>query len=393
MTLFGGLCGYSIAEYSARFYQTLTTTQMYTNHVALILLGVLLGWALTPIAANLALAGVESISVGLQHLSLQEVLMGSAGLLFGLIVAFFTNLALQQINFAAIPAVGPYIGPFLVVLSTIFLGLLGAFFGSRLVFIHSFRELLATGSEARSWGSRFCILDTSVVIDGRLQPLVETGFLEGTLVVPQFVLAELQALSDSEDALKRSRGRRGLDALNKLRQRMGLEVENKDYEDRGVDSKLVRLAKDMKGVIVTTDYNLQKVATLQNVKVLNVNELAASLRPLVLPGEEMVVKLIREGKESHQAVGYLEDGTMIVVERGRKWVGKSVLAEVTSVVQTASGKMVFARFRQLAQASSEVPTDSGEVDLSPKSSAPKVNGNIAKSGEEINDSGVLEGIS
>ena len=342
-TLFGGLCGYSIAEYSARFYQSLGSNQFYANHAALIILGVLLGWALAPPASNLALTGVDSISLGLQHLSLQEVIMGSAGLLFGLIVAFFTNLALQQINFAAIPAVGVYIGPFLIMISTIFLALLGAFFGSRLVFIHSFRELLASGSEARTWGSRFCILDTSVVIDGRLQRLVETGFLEGTLVVPQFVLAELQQLSDSEDALKRSRGRRGLDALDKLRQRKGLQVESKDYDDRGVDAKLVRLAKDMKGVIVTTDFNLQKVATLQSVKVLNVNELAAALRPVVLPGEEMVVKLLREGKESHQAVGYLEDGTMIVVEEGRRYIGSTIGVTVTKVLQTAAGRMIFAR--------------------------------------------------
>ncbi|CAN0458861.1 unnamed protein product, partial [Phaeothamnion confervicola] len=222
LILFGGLCGYSVAEYSVRFYQALTPGQLYANHAALILLGALLGYSLAPPSANLALSGVDVISVGLQHLSLQEVLMGSAGLLFGLIVAFFTNLALQQINFAAIPAVGVYIGPFLVVVSTIFLALLGAFFGSRLVFIHSLRELLASGSEAKSWGSRFCILDTSVVIDGRLGALVDTGFLEGTLVVPQFVLGELQTLSDSEDPLKRSRGRRGLDALDKLRQGKGL---------------------------------------------------------------------------------------------------------------------------------------------------------------------------
>lgn len=347
-TVFGGLCGYSIALHTAMFYQTLPRAGVITNFAAFILLGVLLGMTLAPVAATLVVRGFDAITGSLQSLSLPEVLMGSAGLLFGLIVAFFTNIALQQINFSMIPAIGVYVGPFLIVLSTIFLALLGAFFGSRLVFIHSFRELLEGGGGGRGWGKRLFIIDTSVAVDGRLSHLIDTGWLDGILVVPQFVLHELQMIADSEDQLKRNRGRRGLDVLDRLRVRPGIQVENKDYEERTVDAKLVRLALDLKSPLVTTDYNLNKVATLQGVKVLNINELATALKPVVLPGEEMLVRIIREGKESGQGVGYLDDGTMIVVERGRSHVGDTVLAEVTSVVQTSAGKMIFSRFREVA---------------------------------------------
>jgi uncharacterized protein YacL len=372
--LFGGLCGYSIASASIKYYQALTPEQLYANFGAFILLGVVLGWGTAPFFARLALAAVESFSESLQGLTLPEVLMGAGGLLFGLIVAFFANLALQQINFSVIPAVGPYLGPFLICVTTLFLALFGAYFGSRLVFIHSFRELLGQGADAKSWGSRFVILDTSVVVDGRLQAVVETGFLEGTLVLPQFVLQELQTLSDSEDSLKRSRGRRGLDALDSLRKSFGLQIESKDYAVQGVDSKLVKLAQEMKASLLTTDYNLQKVANLQNITVLNLNQLSTSLRPVVMPGEELQIKLVKDGKESHQAIGYLEDGTMIVVERARKYVGQTVLAEVSSIVQTASGRMVFARFRSAAGIS---VADSGEFIPLPAAQPPASAGELA----------------
>jgi uncharacterized protein YacL len=345
-TVFGGLCGYSAAVQSVHYFDVLTGLAVYANFAAMVLLGVLLGFALAPLVAALALRSIDSLTRTLQHLSLQEVMMGSAGLLFGLIVAFFANLALQQINFTSIPLVGVFLNPFLTILSTIFLATLGAFFGSRLVFIHSFKELLESGPDARGWQSTFFLLDTSVIVDGRLSSLVEIGFLEGSLVVPHFVLLELQMLADSEDTLRRARGRRGLDLLDKLRLKPGVQVENKDYEERGVDAKLVRLAKDMKSPLVTTDYNLQKVAVLQGVKVLNINELAACLRPVVVAGEELVLRVTREGKEQQQGVGYLDDGTMIVIEKGRSHVGETVAVEISSVVQTSAGKMIFARYRE-----------------------------------------------
>ncbi|MGE0495703.1 MAG: PIN/TRAM domain-containing protein [Vulcanimicrobiota bacterium] len=374
-TVFGGLCGYSIARHSQSFYTSLSEAGRITNFAAFILLGILMGITLAPVFSNLVMRTVDSVAVALQKLSLQEVLMGSAGLLFGLIVAFFTNVALQQIDFSSIPAIGTYVGPFLIVLSTIFLGCLGAFFGSRLMFIHSFRDILDSGG-ARSWGGKIFLLDTSVIIDGRVADVVAAGFLEGTMVVPRFVLGELQMKADSHRELDRQRGRRGLDVLDKLRDIAGIQIEDKDYPElRGVDPKLVQMALDFRADLVTNDYNLQKVAALQNVRVLNMNALAASLKTVYLPGEEIMVHLLREGKESNQGVGFLDDGTMIVVEKGRAYIGDMVVAEVTSVVQTSAGKMIFARFREKAESvtirEEQVPEVSGPQTEPRKSSRKK----------------------
>jgi uncharacterized protein YacL len=207
-SLFGGLCGYSIALYTQSYYNTLSQMGRATNFAAFILLGFLLGLTLAPLFTRGALTAVDAFAVSLQRLSVQEVLMGSAGLLFGLIIAFFVNLALRQIDFSSIPAVGTYVGPFLIVVSTIFLALLGAFFGSRLVFIHSFAELLQSGIGQRNWGDQIFVVDTSVIIDGRLSEIVDTGFISGTLVVSRFVLDEIQAKADSAKDSERMRGRR-----------------------------------------------------------------------------------------------------------------------------------------------------------------------------------------
>jgi len=178
--IFGGLCGYSIALYTQGFYDTLSQMGRLTNFLSFILLGILLGLTLAPTCTRLALKSVDAFAVSLQRLSVQEILMGSAGLLFGLIIAFFVNLALRQIDFSSIPAVGAYVGPFLIVISTIFLALIGSFFGSRLVFIHSFAELLQSGSGQRNWGDQHFVVDTSVIIDGRITEIVDTGFISGT---------------------------------------------------------------------------------------------------------------------------------------------------------------------------------------------------------------------
>ncbi len=190
------------------------------------------------------------------------------------------------------------------------------------------------------------ILDTSAIIDGRIIDVVKTGIIEGRLVVAGFVLRELQAIADSDDQLKRNRGRRGLDILKTLQRdpKARLEILDRDYpEHAAVDAKLVRLARDSGGVIVTNDYNLNRVADLQGVPVLNLNEVANALKPVVLPGEVVRVELIREGKEEGQGVGYLDDGTMVVVDGGGFFVGKKVEAEVTSVLQTPAGRMVFGK--------------------------------------------------
>jgi uncharacterized protein YacL len=194
---------------------------------------------------------------------------------------------------------------------------------------------------------RYKVLDTSVIIDGRIADVCEAGFLEGTLVVPQFVLKELQLVADSADSLRRNRGRRGLDILQKMQKMAGVEVVVSDLdfpELRDVDLKLIELARTLQGKIVTNDFNLNKVAQLRGVPVLNINELANALKPVVLPGEFMKVFILKEGKEYNQGVAYLDDGTMVVVDNARKMISKNIDIVVTSVLQTTAGKMIFGRY-------------------------------------------------
>ncbi|HTL00827.1 MAG TPA: PIN domain-containing protein, partial [Vicinamibacterales bacterium] len=206
---------------------------------------------------------------------------------------------------------------------------------------------------------RYRILDTSVIIDGRIADICETGFVDGTLVVPQFVLKELQQVADSADSLRRNRGRRGLDILQRIQKMAGLDViiSDQDFpEVREVDLKLIELAKILQGKIVTNDFNLNKVAQLRGVEVLNINELANSLKPVVLPGETMKVFILKEGKEYNQGVAYLDDGTMVVVDNARSMIGKTIDVVVTSVLQTTAGKMIFGRFIDANAGSQTQPT-------------------------------------
>jgi len=224
---------------------------------------------------------------------------------------------------------------------------------------------------------RYRILDTSVIIDGRIADVCETGFLDGTLVVPQFVLKELQLVADSSDALKRNRGRRGLDILQKIQKMSGVEVIVSDLdfpEVREVDLKLIELARSLHGKIVTNDFNLNKVAQLRGIEVLNINELANALKPVVLPGEFMKVFILKEGKEYNQGVAYLDDGTMVVVDNARRLIGKTIDVVVTSVLQTTAGKMIFGRHIEPAAAAQAQgqppgPTSSGPVASAPSGSA------------------------
>jgi uncharacterized protein YacL len=193
------------------------------------------------------------------------------------------------------------------------------------------------------------ILDTSVIIDGRISDITETGFVEGPILIPRFVLSELQHIADSADPIKRTRGKRGLEILRHIQKQVNVEVRivDTDYPAvKEVDSKLIELAKEVAGKIITNDSNLNKVAELQGIDVLNINELANCLKPVVLPGEEMNVKVLKEGKESGQGLAYLDDGTMIVVDNGRKQIGKTVDVIVTSVLQTPAGRMIFARLKE-----------------------------------------------
>jgi uncharacterized protein YacL len=215
------------------------------------------------------------------------------------------------------------------------------------------RRTVELPKEEQSHFEEHKILDTSVIIDGRIADICKTGFIEGTLVIPEFVLEELQHIADSSDLLKRNRGRRGLDILNKIQKELDVRVliyEDAVEEAGEVDSKLVKLAKAMRGKVVTNDFNLNKVCELQGVSVLNINDLANAVKPVVLPGEEIVVQVIKDGKEHGQGVAYLDDGTMIVVEGGRDFIGNTMEVLVTSVLQTSAGRMIFAKPKLLEKA-------------------------------------------
>jgi uncharacterized protein YacL len=294
-----------------------------------------------------------------------DILSGAAGAILGLIAAFLLGPALSRI---------PAVGDLLPAAASIFLGYLGwrvfvrkredlqrLIFGPRAGRPLGRRRLLLRAREAAAPGPAEAVaapppapavqpkvLDTSSIIDGRIADLCRTGFIDGPLVVPQFVLDELRHIADSSDALKRNRGRRGLDVLAAIQkdERVPVVIDDRPVEPGvEVDSMILRLARELGAKVITTDYNLNKVAGLQGVEVLNVNELANALKPVYLPGEEFAVRVVREGKEAGQGVGYLDDGTMIVVEGGRRFVGEEVAVEVTSVLQTAAGRMIFTRVR------------------------------------------------
>jgi uncharacterized protein YacL len=222
---------------------------------------------------------------------------------------------------------------------------------------------------------RYKVLDTSVIIDGRIADVCDTGFVDGTIVIPQFVLKELQLVADSGDSMKRNRGRRGLDILQRIQKMSGVEVmiSDVDFPDvREVDLKLIELARTLQGKIVTNDFNLNKVAQLRGVSVLNVNELANSLKPVVLPGEQMKVFILKEGKEYNQGVAYLDDGTMVVVDNARRMISKTIDIVVTSVLQTTAGKMIFGRYIDASGAVQAPAPQNGhaQAPLAAKASSP-----------------------
>lgn len=279
----------------------------------------------------------------LRKVSLRVILGGLAGAFAGLLIAF---LPLYGLSFVSSIMENRQVVPWIYALLTGIMGYLGLVLGARKV-----DEIGSLGwGEARQEGAPR-ILDTSVIIDGRIADIADTGFLEGVLLVPRFVLDELQFIADSSDSLKRARGRRGLDILNRMQRSSGIVIDVVDHDFpkiKGVDAKLVELAKGIKGKIITNDFNLNKVAELQGIKILNVNELANALKPVVLPGELMTVKIIKEGKEAGQGVAYLDDGTMIVVDNAQKFQGMNVEALVTSVLQTTAGRMIFSELKTAA---------------------------------------------
>jgi uncharacterized protein YacL len=256
-----------------------------------------------------------------------------------LVIAFLIKSIVFEIISGAGKA-GIYVAIVLYLLVAIFAAYLGARVGARI------RVVPVAKSNTTTSGGGAKIVDTSAIVDGRIVEIVECGFLEGVLIVPRFVVRELQSIADSMDSLKRTRGRRGFDVLSKLQELAVVEISERDFADMApgnVDARLVRLAQELGGKLITNDYNLNRVAHVEGITVLNVNELANAVKPVVLPGEELHVQVTREGKETHQGVGYLDDGTMIVVEHGRRLIGEETDVVVTSVLQTVAGRMIFAR--------------------------------------------------
>jgi len=307
-------------------------------------LGAVIGVALAPIAQHFFEDELNVVEAAIDRLEPPQLAGGAVGLIVGLIIAFLIkNILFEFISIAGRP--GSYVAILLYIIISIFAAYLGARVGAK----QKIMPMAGRTSEAPAANAMPKIVDTSVIIDGRITEIVESGFLEGPLILPRFVLRELQLIADSLDSMKRTRGRRGLEVLSKLQEFTSVQISERDYPDvvgAAVDAKLVRLAQELSGKLLTNDYNLNKVAHVEGVTVLNINELANAVKPIVMPGEELNVQVIREGKEQHQGVGYLDDGTMIVVENGRRLVGETVDVAVTSVLQTVAGRMIFARLKR-----------------------------------------------
>ena len=344
---------YLITHFASFGDMSLTVARIAVVVVGTIL-GIIIGYVVSSFILKQGLVIARQLERVLTHIPNQELIAGTIGLLFGLIIANLIGVAFNQV-----PIIGPYIS---IILSAIF-----GYSGVRLMarkgpemYLNYMRqwkrgELSAKKSKGfKVFGSNKAsdnngsskLLDTSVIIDGRIKDLYATGFIEGPLVVPLFVLNELQIISDSADAMKRNRGRRGLDILKEMQDAkvVTIEIVEDDYDDlQEVDSKLMRLALEKQWKLMTNDFNLNKVARVQGIKVLNLNELANVLKPVLIAGEWIRVQVMKEGKEVQQGVAYLDDGTMIVVEDGRPYVGQEVEVMVTSILQTSAGRMIFAR--------------------------------------------------
>lgn len=288
------------------------------------------------IIAALSVIAFES---GTRRLSTRNLSAAIFGLMFGLFLAFLVTRITNLVPLDKTVREAVHI---IIIIMFCYLGMAISIHGKS-----EFNLIIPYVKFARQdQGSDIAILDTSVIIDGRIADICQTKFVGGSFIIPRFVLKELQQVADSSDALKRNRGRRGLDILNKIRKtpEIDVKIHEDDFPDiKEVDAKLVKLAKVLSAKVFTNDYNLNKIAELQGVPVLNINDLANALRPVVLPGEIMEAKIIKEGKEYNQGVAYLDDGTMVVVDNARSLIGRTVRVVVTSVLQTSAGRMIFAK--------------------------------------------------
>ncbi|WP_321387294.1 PIN/TRAM domain-containing protein [uncultured Enterococcus sp.] len=315
------------------------------------LIGAIIFFILSLVLAKYIVSAVKRVEKSLNELSLTYLLFGSIGAIIGLTIGVIISIPMYNLEI-------PIVNSLLPILLMITLGYLGFRMGTTR--IEEWKKIFTARQKkpapdnegevldrkAEDHFHKYKILDTSVIIDGRIYDIAKTGFLEGVILIPNFVLYELQYIADSGDSLKRVRGRRGLDILNALQKEPGISVEmyDGDFEDIAeVDSKLIKLAKLLDGVVVTNDYNLNKVSEFQNVPVLNINALANAVKPVVIPGETMNVMVVKAGTERQQGVAYLDDGTMVVVEDGQHYMNEQLVVVVTSALQTAAGRMIFAK--------------------------------------------------
>jgi len=326
------------------------------------------------------LSGVPDVVVGagiglaiilfemrLRQISLKRLIGAAIGSVLGIFGAYLFSLVIRN---SVQPGATQSFLQLLVILLMAYVGLVVGANKGDLLNLSALGGIFGGEKQAKR---SYKILDTSVIIDGRIADIAETGFLDGVLVIPQFVLRELQLVADSADSLKRNRGRRGLDILQRIQKiaTLNVQIVEDDFPAvREVDMKLIELAKLMEGKIVTNDFNLNKVAQLQGVEVLNINELANSLKPIVLPGETMRVFILKEGKEYNQGVAYLDDGTMVVVDNARKMIGKTIDIAVTSVLQTTAGKMIFGKFDERTAVRTEPPRLANARPGAPQPSGP-----------------------
>jgi len=336
-----GISGYFLSNNVLTLIDSVFGTRPYVIGTMVVL--AVIGFLIMP---YITLYPIDWVRKYLNKISSQSLLAALIGLIIGLIIA-----ALASIPISLLPSPFSDILPFVAVLVFSYLGVAIAEsrakdFGE---FLRSFRKSRGTGaSEATARWSRekSILMDTSVIIDGRIVDIAKTGFLPGSLIIPRFVLNELQYVADSSENLRRQRGRRGIDVVSQLQKDKNISVTVADLDVEGsheVDEKLVLLARQMNAPILTNDFNLNRIAELQGVQILNINDLANAVKSILLPGEDLPVRVIQEGKESGQGVAYLDDGTMVVIEEGRGYLEKEILVTVTKVLQTAAGRMIFAK--------------------------------------------------
>ena len=313
--------------------------QNYIADYVVILLGIFIGIIyyilFSDVAADAIMKQLGIAEGKLVKMDMKELASGVAGVVVGLIIANLIGMSLNGYG---------VVGTGITVILNVVLGFLGYRVATRK---RDEMDLpMFKSNQSKNYSGRPKILDTSVIIDGRILDLLQTGFIEGKIIIPTFVLDELRHIADSSDSLKRTKGRRGLDILNEIQKQLSVPVVIKEFNTKEkieVDSKLLKMAEKLDAFVVTNDYNLNKVAEVQGVKVLNINELANAVKPMLVPGEEMTVTVIKAGKENGQGIAYLNDGTMIVVEGGSGKIGETLKVVVTSVLQTAAGRMIFTK--------------------------------------------------